>query len=551
MGTPADDPLVVLRPGEDGPAGRLGPGDVALEDGTTFPVDGVIPADLPIGYHRHDGPNGRTNLIVSPGRCHLPADLRTWGITAQLYAARSTASWGIGDLTDLRTLIGWATDRGAGIVGLNPLHAPNPLPHPADSPYSPSSRRFRDPLYIAVEAIPQASAIEGWDHAVRVGRQLSAGDRIDRAEVWAHKRKVLREVWELTRPVRRNRSDDLTAWGTFCALVDHHGSGWPTWPVEHRRPDDPAVARFARDHADDVDFWCWLQDVLDTQLAESGATDVVIADLAVGFAPDGFDAWQWQDLLAPGVHIGAPPDLLGPDGQDWGLPPFVPWRLRHAAYQPFATTIRSVLRHARGLRVDHVMGLFRLLWVPPAMSAADGAYVRFRGRELLDVLAIESARAGALVIGEDLGTVEPGVRETLGDAGVLSTRLLWFEDEPPENWPRQAMGAVSTHDLPTLAGVWSGADGDEDMRHRLRVAASAPDHARELDVAVAAHRRLGRATSMVVTATLDDITGAEQRPNVPGTVDEHPNWRIPLPLPVDRLDGDPRAEAIASALMRP
>ncbi len=569
MGRPSGDPLVVIRPGD---VVRLGPGDLILEDGSAVAVDDLLPADLILGYHRHEGPFGATNVIVSPGRCHLPAELHTWGVTAQLYAVRSSTSWGIGDLGDLRRLVDWARERQAGVVGLNPLHAPTPHPHPADSPYSPSSRRFRDPLYLAMEDVPGAAAVRGWADVVQAGRTLSAGGRIDRSAVWAHKRRALEQIWadrvddqaDGFGPFRATGGDDLKAWGTFCALADHHGSGWLQWPDEHRRPDHPSVARFARDNADQIGFWCWLQWLLDTQLSDSGAGDVVIADLAGGFAADGFDAWQWQDLLADGVRIGAPPDPLGREGQDWGLPPFVPWRLRDAAYQPFAATIRAVLRHARGLRVDHVMGLFRLLWVPPGRGAVDGAYVRFAGREMLDVLALESVRAGALVVGEDLGTVEPGVRETLAAAGVLSTRLLWFEEEPTELWPRQAMAAVSTHDLPTLAGVWSGVDlvdqhaagvtvppdGDQSLRHRLQMATSMDDDANEEDVAVGAHRRLGASPSMVVTATLDDLTGAEHRPNLPGTIDEHPNWRVPLPVLLDDLDGLPRAEAIAAALRR-
>ncbi len=287
-----------------------------------------------------------------------------------------------------------------------------------------------------------------------------------------------------------------------------------------------------------------------------------MADLAVGFAADGADAWEWQDLLAPGVRIGAPPDLLGPDGQDWGLPPFVPGRLRDVAYRPLAETIRAVACHARGLRIDHVMGLFRLFWIPPGLGATDGAYVRFSGSEVLEVVALESARSGALVVGEDLGTVEPGVRELLADAGVLSTRLLWFEDGAPSSWPTQAMAAITTHDLPTVAGVWSGtdladqraagvtvaADGDADMRHRLRGAAGVDDGAPSDVVIVGAHRHLAEAPAMIVTAALDDLVGAEHRPNLPGTIDEHPNWRIPLPVSVDDLADHPLAEDVAETL---
>ncbi|CAN5892492.1 4-alpha-glucanotransferase [soil metagenome] len=579
MGARTDDPFEAPPPGTDlrivrpGDRVEVGSATLVLEDGSRQAVDGALPPDVPLGYHRLErpGPDGApepTNLIISPGRCVLPPDLRVWGLTVQLYAARSSRSWGIGDLADLRRLVAWGAERGAGVMGLNPLHAPDPLPHPADSPYSPSSRRWRSPLYLAIEEVPGAEALPDRDALVARGRALNHGARIDRTAVWRAKFAALAHLWSQFRgdvrfdAYRTEHGDDLTTWATYCALADHHRSGWRSWPLEHRRPDSPGVAAFAADHDYEVGLWAWLQWLIDEQLVTSGAPEVALADLAVGFDADGADAWQWQDLLAEGVRIGAPPDLLGPDGQDWGLPPFVPRTLRDVAYQPVASTLRAVARHARGLRIDHVMGLFRLLWIPPGMGAAEGAYVRFPGTELLEVVALESVRSGAVVVGEDLGTVETGVREILADAGVLSTRLLWFEEEPPPTWPRQAMSSITTHDLPTVAGVWSGTDladqraagvtvataGDADMRHRLRVAASCDDTTTVEEVVVGAHRRLGQSPSQIVTAALDDLVRAEHRPNLPGTIDEHPNWRIPLPVAVDELDGHPLAEAVAEAL---
>jgi 4-alpha-glucanotransferase len=322
------------------------------------------------------------------------------------------------------------------------------------------------------------------------------------------------------------------------------------------------VARATAELGHRVAFWVWLQHLVEDQLDATGARDWLVTDLAVGFAADGFDAWQWQDLVAPGCRIGAPPDLLGPDGQDWGLPPFVPWKLRRVGYQPLRETLRANLRHTRGLRIDHVMGLLRLFWLPPDASATDGAYVSWSGTELLDVVVLEAARAGSFVIGEDLGTVEPSTRDALRQRGLLSTRLLWFEDDPPERWPAPAMAAITTHDLPTIAGVWSGTDladqrvagvtvpddGDEAFRHRLRVAASCDDAAPVADVIVAAHRHLATAPSVLATAALDDLVGAERRPNVPGTVDEHPNWRLPLPVLLDDLPTHPVATGVVAAL---
>ena len=572
MGATTDDPheppptgqaLRVIRPGQEAP---VYPGSLlVLADGTELVLAGQLPPDVPLGYHQITGPDGgHEHLIVSPGRAALPPVMRTWGLTCQLYAARSRRSWGIGDLADLRDIVAWAREHRAGVVGVNPLHAPNPSGPPADSPYSPSSRRWRDPLYLAVEEVPGAAALPHLAELAAAGRALNDGTRIDRAAAWALKHDALEQLWQRFDghprfdAYRREQGPDLEAWATYCELARHHGTGWRTWPTQHRRPESPAVARFARDHAHDLSFWAWLQWLLDEQLAASGAGELAVADLAVGFDDDGADAWQWQDLVAAGVRIGAPPDLLGPVGQDWGLPPFIPWRLRDVGYQPFAATLRAVARHARGLRIDHVMGLFRLWWVPEGRGATDGAYVRWPGRELLDVVALESVRAGVLVVGEDLGTVEDAVRTALADADVLSTRLLLFEERPPAEWPELAVAAVSTHDLPTLAGIATGVDladqraagakvapdGDVGFRHRLGL-----DRGRPLgEIVVERHRELGASPCRIATATLDDLLGAEHRPNIPGTVDEHPNWRIALPVPIDDLPGHPLAEATAAAL---
>lgn len=584
MGAVTDDPseappagaaLRVVRHGRPATTEVTEPAWLTLEDGSQLRVrHGHLPPDLPLGYHRVEADAGRRaphveHLIVAPDRAHLPEGLRAWGITAQLYAARSRASWGIGDLGDLAHLVRWVRAHGGATVGLNPLHAATPADRPPDSPYSPSSRCFHDPIYLDVSAILRILEVPDAAARIDAGRALDAGPRIDRAAAWAHKRAALEAAFARREPTaprfaayRAARGGALELWAAYCAIAEVHGPSWPAWPADLRHPHGPAVGRFARDAAPRVDFWAWLQWLVDEQLAAAGAAEHVVTDLAIGFAPDGFDAWRWQDLLAPGVRIGAPPDLLGPDGQDWGLPPFVPHRLRSVAYAPLAETLRANLRAGRGLRIDHVMGLLRLFWLPPGRGATEGAYVSWPGTELVDIVALESVRAGALVIGEDLGTVEPGVRELLGERGFLSTRLLWFEDEPPSRWPQQAMAAVTTHDLPTIAGVWSGvdladqraagvtvpADGDEPFRHRLRATAHVDDHAPLDDVVVAAHAALAEGPSMLATAALDDLLGAIHRPNVPGTVDQHPNWRIPLPRPIEALDDDPLAAAVAARL---
>jgi 4-alpha-glucanotransferase len=580
-GDPAERPpptrrVTFVTAGQTEPRSTIERGQLMLEDGSTMRLrKRRLPRGLPLGYHQVVDDSGRSgpeveHLIVVPDRVPRLEGARRWGISAQLYAARSTQSWGIGDIGDLTRLGRWATSRGALTVGVNPLHAGPPVGDPANSPYSPASRRWRDPIYLDVGSLLAAGDLDAevTTAAQEAGARLNAGDRIDRAQVWELKRRVLEQVWvqRRTDPVfvaaRLAHGSALELWGTWCAIAEVHGADWRRWPFELQRPTSPAVARFAVDRADRVGFWCWLQHLLDRQLADSGLGRSLITDLAVGFAPSGFDAWEWQDAIAQGCRVGAPPDLLGPDGQDWGLPPFIPWRLRELAYQPLAQTLRANLRHSRGLRIDHVMGLLRLYWIPPGSPASDGAYVGWQGRELLDIVALEAERAGAWIIGEDLGTVDEEIRAQLAGAGLLSTRLLWFEEHEPSQWPAEAMAAVTTHDLPTVAGVWTGTDladqraagatiphhGDALFRHRLRVAGACDDTAPLEHVLVAAHRSVASSPCVLATATLDDLVGAPRRPNIPGTIDEHPNWRIPLPVPLDDVANHPMAKAVTEAM---
>jgi len=255
-------------------------------------------------------------------------------------------------------------------------------------------------------------------------------------------------------------------------------------------------------------------------------------------------------VFARGVRVGAPPDAFNSAGQDWGLPPFVPWRLRAVGYEPFAATLRAALRHCRGLRIDHAMGLFRLFWIPEGAPADEGAYVRYPATDLLDVLAIESVRASATIVGEDLGTVEDEVRATLHDRGVLSYRVLWFEPGPPSDYPRQALAAATTHDLPTIAGVWTGVDAPPGMAEQLAAVGGAAPGASTGDVVVAAYAALAEAPSMIVLATLEDALCVTERPNVPGTTVERPNWSRALPLPIEEIEGDATATAVAATLDR-
>ena len=503
------------------------------EDGAELALAGSLPADLPVGYHRLLGPAGERRLVVAPRRCHLPPDLGGWGLAVQLYAVHSARSQGIGDLGDLRALNAWASALGAAFLLLNPLHAALPGLPQEPSPYYPSSRLHRNPLYLHVAGVAPAG-----------------GDRVDRDAVYARKLEALEAEWERVRggvaePLREYAAEvpGIFEHGRFCALAEVHGRPWRHWPEEFRRPDSAAVARFGEEHRDRVRFHAWLQWRLDRELGAAAGPAGLVNDLAVGVHPDGFDAWLWQDVLAGGVSVGAPPDPFNPAGQDWGLPPFNPWRLAQSGFEPWRQTVRAALRHGAGARIDHVMGLFRLFWIPAGAGPADGAYVRYPARELLDILAIESRRAGAFIVGEDLGTVQDEVRRELAERAVLSYRLLWFETGPPSGYPPRSLAALTTHDLPTLLGVWSGDDPMPEVRQRLGIA----EGATEAEVLETAHRLLAGAASCLVTATLEDLAGARERPNRPGTT-EPGNWSRPLPLSLEELEASAGARRVAAIL---
>lgn len=529
-----DPPVVVVRQGAPVPV----QGEVLCEDG----VRRAAGPDLPLGYHRA----GPTTVIVVPARAPVPEG-RHWGWQVQLYAARSTGSWGIGDYADLRALCAATAAEGGGAVLINPVHAETPVLPLTVSPYSPSSRLFRSPLYLRVEDTAEYVAAPAQLQAdVDALRPLLDPQRIDRDAVWSAKIAALERLWPHHRvgALAAFRTPELERFGAFCALAEVHGPDWREWP-EGLAADPDRVA-----------FWCWLQLLVDEQLegVGEGLRLGVLHDLAVGVDGAGADAWLLGDALARGVTIGAPPDLLATQGQDWGLPPWRPDKLREQAYQPFRRMVQAVLRHAGGIRIDHVMGLSRLWWVPAGLGATNGSYVAYDRDAMLGVLALEAHRAGAVVVGEDLGTVQPEVRDDLDRYGVLGSAVLWFESRdgsflPPSQWRRDALATVTTHDLPTAAG-WLAAAGVE-LRAECGqldrpVEDEREDAAREReqllamlrqegllddDLVLSLHRALVASPCRLVLASLADAVGDLRQPNLPGTVDEYPNWRLPLADP--------------------
>ncbi|HZG02037.1 MAG TPA: 4-alpha-glucanotransferase [Streptomyces sp.] len=576
---------------------------------------------LPLGCHTlyaqaPDGRTGRAALIVAPDR-FPPVRDRSFGLLVQLYSLLSSRSWGMGDLADLADLAAWAgRATGAGFIQLNPLHAAVPAAEGETidpSPYRPSSRRFADPVHLRIEEIPEYAYLSGEARArveellarARELREstLTKDGSIDRDAVWALKRQALELVRTVPlSPGRRVAYCDFLAQqgqaledhATWCALAEVHGPDWRSWPSGLGDPRSARTARARTELLDRVDFHSWLAWLTDAQLAraqrtarDAGMSIGLVHDLALGVHPLGAEAWAQQDLLAPGMSIGAPPDAFSPRGQDWGLPPWRPDALAATGYAPYRSLLTGLLRHAGGLRIDHVMGHFRLWWIPEGRPPTEGTYVRYDAEAMLGVLALEAHRAGAVVIGEDLGTVEPGVRGELAGRGVLGTSVLWFERDyerrrhpqcevpqplDPQDWRADCLATATTHDLPSTAARLSGehvelrarlglltgtlaAEQSQDaletaewMAHLSRLDLMQEGAGDEESEIKAVYRFLARTPARMVGVWLPDGVGDRRPQNVPGTSDEYPNWRLPV------ADGDGRPvtleELVASPRLR-
>jgi 4-alpha-glucanotransferase len=587
---------------------------------------------LPLGYHtltaRHDGREATTTIIITPEQCYLPPDLqpghRIWGLTTQLYALRSAGNWGIGDFSDLAELGEGAARHGSRAIGVNPLHALFAAEPRHISPYSPSSRLFLNHLYIDIEAVPefadceparrlaQSPEMQQWRATAR------QAEFVDHQTVAAAKNPILELLYRRFRefhlgPTATERGaafrkfqlamgEQLHRFAIFEALhrimlASELGFAWQGWPVALRDPNSPEVAAFAAEHRDSVEYFEFLQFEADRQLAaaaqrgrDAGLSIGLYRDLAVGVDPHGAEAWAAQDILVPGATIGAPPDLLNLKGQDWGLAPISPLALRRHAYMPFIACLRANMRHAGALRIDHVMALQHLYWVPRGIGAAHGAYVAYPLEDLVNILALESQRHRCAVIGEDLGTVPEGFRERMQRANILSYRVLIFERQgdggflPPDRYPPLATASVGTHDLATLRGYWTGGDLEwrrrldlyptpeaddsdrENRTHERRLLVDAlsregvlpPAIAESLftdegplyrpELSEAVHRFIGRSKARFVLVQIEDACGEVEQANLPGTMDEHPNWRRKLSLPVAAILGNESFARLAAAL---
>ncbi|MHB0927497.1 MAG: 4-alpha-glucanotransferase [Candidatus Nanopelagicales bacterium] len=542
-------------------------GEIELGDGRRMHVEGILPIDAE-GYHRLRTPHGQTRLVLcAPDRLATPQ--RCFGWSVQLYDARTANSWGIGDFADLAALGRIAARSGAGFMLTCPLHAGNLGVQPMASPYSPSSREWLQVLYISIDLIRTTVDVSDLREQARA---LNQNRIIDRGAVWALKRAALRRIWEGQGNQggpdcdawMEEHGENLRSFATFTALTEELGLPWQTWPSEYLHPDSPAVRDWARQHADAVAFHAWLQFLCDRQLGRASRQGVdIVADIAVGFDGGGFDAWHWQDILVFDAEVGAPPDRHNRDGQRWGLPAFSPTGLISVGFDPFIRMVRSALRHAKGLRIDHVMQLWRLFWVPPTGGAAEGAYVRYPHDALLAIIRIEADRTHAWVVGEDMGTVPEYVRPTMNDIDMLGYRAACRV--PVSMFTVNTFGATGTHDHATIAGILCGTDpldmqsagktvdweGERVRQQDLAREAGLPEDGPYTDAQVrqairARCQTVAESASRVVVFNLEDAAEVRHRPNMPGTTSTWPNWCLALPRPADEVLGGELAQAIAA-----
>ncbi len=550
---------------------------------------------IKIAANRRVGNSAGARLIMAPRRCHRPISLdgdgRRWGIAVQLYAIRSERNWGIGDFTDLLEIVRGAARLGAAAVGLNPLHALSLLQPESASPYAPSSRVFLNILYLDIEALDDfrdsATARRVVMDPRFQARLRAARDArlVDYASVAACKIEILELLYRSFREVCRRdpESPRVREFRDFCesggralrhfalfetlaerAKAEGRGLGFRSWDAELHDPESPAVRKTHEEFAERVEYHQYLQWQAERQLAEVRRTTQRLGmsiglyhDLAVGVDGGGAEAWDWQAVLASGASVGAPPDEWNLTGQDWGLPPYHPQRLREQGYAPFIELLRATMRRGGALRIDHILGLMRLYWIPFGAVPGEGAYVNCPWRELMAIVALESRRNHCLVVGEDLGTVPEGLREAMVEAGILSYRLLYFEKDsetscrPPERYPREALVAVGTHDLPTLAAYWSASDlalrdrlslwpspAKRDAALRTRETDRAalvallrseqlldPEAVPEKPPITALYGLLSRTPCRLLMVQIEDVVSQIEQMNVPGTDRQYPNWR--------------------------
>ncbi len=572
------------------PAGRY---RLMLETGGTIEgviEDGMLPGVSEAGYHRLFAAGQETTLAVAPPRCFAVSDAapgaRPWALAVQLYGLRREGDGGLGDFRALEALVGPAAAHGAGGIAISPVHAQFSADPDRFSPYSPSSRLQLNVLHAGLD-LPGAEAAA-----------LAGAEFVDWPAAGRLRLRALRARFEAAGPeelaalaaYRAAAGPVIETHAKFEALHEHFFGAdptkwhWRTWPGNYRHPDNPAVLEFVQDHPRDVMRHAYMQMLAEQGLAAAqdaakaaGMPIGLIVDLAVGADSGGSQCWSRQDEMLLGLTVGAPPDLLSTAGQNWGLAAFNPRGLARNGFGAFIDMLRQAMRHAGGVRIDHAMGLARLWVVPDGLAASEGAYLHFPLEDMVRLIALESHRHRCVVLGEDLGTVPDGFQRTLEDASILGMRVLWFERDAnhfnaPHGWSTNAASMTGTHDLPTVAGWWAGRDLE--WRHRLDLfggpendhrennergrdryllwgalqasgsaQGNAPPPSEPEAVVDAALRHVAAAPCALLIAPIEDVLGALDQPNLPGTLDSHPNWRRRYPGPAHALLDDPRVAA--------
>lgn len=616
---------------------------ITLEDGETYAgkieheggngaaveVDGgfvctsylVLPADLPEGYHTLEvtvgGKTEIATVISAPEKIELLDDMKEgslWGWMSQLYSIRSSGSWGIGDYEDLKTLLVESKKKtGADFMLINPLHAAEPVPPIEPSPYLPISRRFINFSYIRPESMPEYAVLSPEDKAKvdelhEQVKPLNGNARIlDRETMWRTKMQALWIIYKSGLSAQRQAEfdqylaevgDEIESYATWCLCYDKWGASNGSdddWVRKYNR-DSEEVAQLRAQYPDTLEFYRWLEWVATEQLhaaqqaaREAGMKIGIVADMAVGVHPAGSDVWWNPERFAKGATVGAPPDMFNQQGQDWSQPPLNPIALEQTGYKVYRDMVHGMFSNAGAVRIDHILGLFRLWWIPEGKKAMDGTYVHYDSDIMLGILALEASRAGGVVVGEDLGVVPAYVSKSLSEHGILGCAVEWFEQfdgefRAPKDWRPYALASVNTHDLPPAAGyleyghvklreqlgLLSGpveefqksAEAEHNAMLSMLVdegyldaSALEDELANENEIIDALYRGLKGSPCKLMAASIVDAVGEKRTQNQPGTSNEYPNWRIPLAdgdgnvVPLEQLFDNTRLQEIA-AIMR-
>lgn len=564
--------------------------------------------------------SGQSKIIITPVSCYIPAQLgkpgtsRLWGLYLNLYSIRSSQNWGTGDFTDLKKITAWTAGLGGAFVGINPLHAIANRKPGGISPYSPISRLYRNFIYLAIEDIPEFNEtceITGRADPTRLLEEIRSSDLIDYEKIASLKNGILVELFDLFYEKLKDNSqclervedfkkyvseegenlDSYAAYMAICESLKNPAEGsqspaacfdsWQEWPAEYRNPSGKTVREFKEREEKRILFYKYVQWLADRQLGETaglagglGMPVGLYNDLAIGSIGGGSDAWNYQDVIADRIDVGAPPDDFNLNGQNWGFPPIIPEGLKKTGYEFFIQTIRKNMKYSGALRIDHALGIFRLFWIPAGMPASQGAYLKYPHEDLLRIISLESVRNKTIVIAEDLGTIGENVRETLLRFKMLSYRLLYFErnyPDPsftrPEKYPDMALCSVTTHDLPTIHGYWAGRDievknrlgmfPDGSFLHRqlsererdkkllLEALSSAgitgsEGHEGEMtpELCLAIYEYLARTSCKLATVSLDDAIGTMDQQNMPGITDSYPSWMQKTPVTLEQIMSD-------------